>query len=159
MIRTLSGIVSGSLRATPQDHSRASLAPILRKRMAISIGAGHARTIHNRVRAFNPWPGTVTQFRGGLCRILKSRVGRPLEGRSLRERFSASKGYRLSWTVRRWSSAGIDRSSASRQKASVGKRFRKRHAHSTRRLFRTRGPDSFHDLEKQSFPDLPACRS
>ncbi len=31
MIRTLSGIVSGSLEASPQDHSRASLAPILRK--------------------------------------------------------------------------------------------------------------------------------
>jgi methionyl-tRNA formyltransferase len=30
--------------------------------------------IHNRVRAFNPWPGTVTKFRGAVCKILKTRV-------------------------------------------------------------------------------------
>jgi methionyl-tRNA formyltransferase len=27
------------------------------------------------VRAFNPWPGTVTKFRGTNCKILKTAVG------------------------------------------------------------------------------------
>src|SRR5262249_4062317 len=33
--------------------------------------------IHNRVRAFNPWPGTVTKFRGASCKILKSKLSPP----------------------------------------------------------------------------------
>ena len=78
MIRTLSGIVSGSLHAIAQDPSRASLAPILRKEDGYIDWRWPAQTVHNRVRALNPWPGTVTQFRGGLCRILKSKVGPPL---------------------------------------------------------------------------------
>ena len=79
MTRTLSGLVSGSLHATPQDHSQASLAPILRKEDGFIDWRWPAQTVHNRIRAFNPWPGTVTQFRGGFCRVLKSKVGRPLE--------------------------------------------------------------------------------
>jgi len=80
VIRTLSGIVSGSLKAEPQDHSRASLAPILRKEDGYIDWNRPAQFIHNRIRAFNPWPGTVTHFRGGVCRILKSRVGHLVEG-------------------------------------------------------------------------------
>jgi methionyl-tRNA formyltransferase len=34
-----------------------------------------AHAVHNRVRAFNPWPGTVARFRDGICKILKTRVG------------------------------------------------------------------------------------
>jgi methionyl-tRNA formyltransferase len=92
MIRTLSGIVSGSLHATAQDHSRASLAPILRKEDGYIDWRWPAQTVHNRVRALNPWPGTVTQFRGGLCRILKSKVGRPLEESKPPGSILASKG-------------------------------------------------------------------
>jgi methionyl-tRNA formyltransferase len=31
-----------------------------------------AQQIHNRVRAFNPWPGTVAKFRGRICKILRT---------------------------------------------------------------------------------------
>jgi methionyl-tRNA formyltransferase len=80
VIRTLSGIVSGSLKAEPQDHSQASLAPILRKENGYIDWNWPAQVIHNRIRAFNPWPGTVARFRGGACRILKSSVGGLVEG-------------------------------------------------------------------------------
>jgi methionyl-tRNA formyltransferase len=79
MVRTLSGMISGSLHPTPQDQSQASLAPILRKEDGYIDWRWSAQTIHNRVRAFNPWPGTVTLFRGSICRILKSKPGRILE--------------------------------------------------------------------------------
>src|SRR5207247_4380710 len=36
--------------------------------------------IHNRVRAFNPWPGTAAKFRGVVCKILKTSVGVACEG-------------------------------------------------------------------------------
>jgi methionyl-tRNA formyltransferase len=92
LLRTLSGVVSGSLRSTPQDHSRASLAPMLRKEDGFIDWRWSAQTVHNRVRAFNPWPGTVTQFRGSICRILKSKVGRTLEASKIPGSITASKG-------------------------------------------------------------------
>jgi methionyl-tRNA formyltransferase len=92
MVRTLSGMVSGSLQATPQDHSRASIAPILRKEDGYIDWRWPAATIHNRVRAFNPWPGTVTQFRGSICRILKSKVARLQEEAKSPGSIASSKG-------------------------------------------------------------------
>ena len=74
MKRTLSGIVAGTLHPAPQDHSRATLAPILTKQDGIIDWTLPARAIHNRIRAFNPWPGTRTGFRDTVCRILKSRL-------------------------------------------------------------------------------------
>ena len=74
MIRTLEGIFENTLQPMPQDHSRATLAPILTKQDGIIDWRLPARAIHNRVRAFNPWPGTRTQFRGEPCKILKTRL-------------------------------------------------------------------------------------
>ena len=74
MIRTIEGVLAGSLQAVPQDHSRATLAPILTKEEGVVDWKLSAKAIHNRVRAFNPWPGTRTQFRGETCKILRTRV-------------------------------------------------------------------------------------
>ena len=92
LIRTIEGIVSGSLHARPQDHSMATLAPILRKEDGCIDWHSPAQSIHNRVRAFNPWPGTVTQFRGGTCRVLKSKVLGPVEQGVAPGKIAASKG-------------------------------------------------------------------
>jgi methionyl-tRNA formyltransferase len=92
LTRTLSGVISGTLHPTPQDHSRASLAPIIRKEDGYLDWRWSAQTIHNRVRAFNPWPGTVTQFRGSICRILKSKVARQMEISKSPGSLTASKG-------------------------------------------------------------------
>jgi methionyl-tRNA formyltransferase len=73
--KTISGIRDGSVRSVPQDDSRASLAPLLRKTDGIVDWAAAAKTIHDRVRAFNPWPGTVAAFRGAIYKIRKSKVG------------------------------------------------------------------------------------
>jgi len=72
--QTLAGIFSGTLDATPQDHARATLAPLLTKQDGVVDWNLPALAIHNRIRAFNPWPGTRTTFRGEVCRILRSRV-------------------------------------------------------------------------------------
>lgn len=72
--RTVMGIVDGTLKPTPQDHARATFAPILTKQDGNLDWKLPARTIHNRIRAFHPWPGTRAAFRDVICRILKSRV-------------------------------------------------------------------------------------
>jgi methionyl-tRNA formyltransferase len=77
MERTVHGIVNGTLQAKPQDDSQASFAPMLKKEHGFIDWRMPAQAIHNRVRAFNPWPGTATKFRGGTCKILKTRLGGP----------------------------------------------------------------------------------
>jgi methionyl-tRNA formyltransferase len=75
MIRTVEGVTNGTLKPTPQDESQATLAPILEKRHGFINWKDPAKRIHDRVRAFTPWPGAVTRFRGAPCKILKTRVG------------------------------------------------------------------------------------
>ena len=75
IVRTIEGILSGTLTPNPQDDSRATLAPRLKKEDGFLNWEAPAEEIHNRVRAFNPWPGTVTQFRDTTCKILKTAVG------------------------------------------------------------------------------------
>jgi len=74
MVKTVEGFLSGTLRPTPQDNSQATFAPILQKEHGFIEWTMRANEIHNRVRAFNPWPGAVTKFHGGICKILRSRV-------------------------------------------------------------------------------------
>ncbi len=73
VIDTVAGVRQGSLKAIPQDHSLATPAPMLKKRHGIIDWQEPAQRIHNKVRAFNPWPGTVALFRGGVCKILRTR--------------------------------------------------------------------------------------
>ena len=65
---TLQGIIDGTLEAKPQDDSAASFAPLLKKEHGFIDWSSPAVEIHNRVRAFNPWPGTVARFRGTVCK-------------------------------------------------------------------------------------------
>jgi len=75
LTETLDGVVKGTLQPKPQDHSMATYAPILKKENGFIDWKMLALEIHNRVRAFNPWPGTVTKFRGARCKILRTTVG------------------------------------------------------------------------------------
>jgi methionyl-tRNA formyltransferase len=73
--KTVEGILAGTLKPRPQDDSQATVAPILKKEDGFLNWTRTAKEIHNRVRAFNPWPGTMTKFRGTNCKILKTVVG------------------------------------------------------------------------------------
>src|SRR6266478_4032528 len=63
MIETLQGLESGQTRPIPQDHSKATLAPILTKEDGRIDFQRTAIEIHNRLRGFQPWPGAHTLFR------------------------------------------------------------------------------------------------
>ncbi|MGH9555883.1 MAG: methionyl-tRNA formyltransferase [Terriglobales bacterium] len=64
MVETLRQLELGALRASPQNHSQASLAPLLKKEDGRIDFAWTATEIHNRLRGFQPWPGVYTSFRG-----------------------------------------------------------------------------------------------
>lgn len=72
ILKTLQGIIDGTVDPTPQDGTNATPAPVLKKEDGFIDWAVAASQIHNRVRAFNPWPGTVTRFRDKTCKILKT---------------------------------------------------------------------------------------
>ena len=63
LVETLQRLEAGKLEATPQDHSQASLAPILKKEDGLIDFTRTASDIHNRLRGFQPWPGAFTIFR------------------------------------------------------------------------------------------------
>jgi methionyl-tRNA formyltransferase len=76
LMESLDGIREGSLHPREQDHSRSTLAPMLKKEDGKLDWGWPANRIHNYVRGLNPWPGTFTTFRGGYLRIWKTEMSR-----------------------------------------------------------------------------------
>jgi len=64
LVETLHGLEAGTVKPTPQDHSRHTLAPILKKEDGMVDFTRRAQVIYNRFRGFQPWPGAFTGFRG-----------------------------------------------------------------------------------------------
>ncbi|MFL6301775.1 MAG: methionyl-tRNA formyltransferase [Terriglobales bacterium] len=73
MVEALQRLEAGKLTSTPQDHSRATLAPILKKEDGRIDFSRTAQEIHNRLRGFQPWPGAFTTFREKSLTISSAR--------------------------------------------------------------------------------------
>jgi methionyl-tRNA formyltransferase len=69
MVDTLRGLAAGTIAPHPQDHSKATLAPILKKEDGRIAWTRAAQEIYNRMRGFAPWPGAYTVFRGQTCHL------------------------------------------------------------------------------------------
>jgi methionyl-tRNA formyltransferase len=76
LAETLRGLRDSTLHPTPQDHSKASMAPLLKKEDGQINWNLPAHTIFNRMRAFTPWPGAYTQFRDTTCHVLGQSVSK-----------------------------------------------------------------------------------
>jgi methionyl-tRNA formyltransferase len=63
-IETLRGLQAETVQARPQDNTKATLAPILKKEDGRIDFHRSAEEICNRLRGFQPWPGAFTTFRG-----------------------------------------------------------------------------------------------
>jgi methionyl-tRNA formyltransferase len=66
---TLRKLERGEVTPTPQDHSRASFAPILKREDGRVDWRLSAEQVYNRMRGFAPWPGAFTTFRGQTCHV------------------------------------------------------------------------------------------
>jgi methionyl-tRNA formyltransferase len=67
-------IADGKLRPVPQDGSRATLAPLLKKEDGAIDWKLPAAEIHNRVRGLSPWPGAYTFLEGKALKIIASQA-------------------------------------------------------------------------------------
>ncbi len=72
LLETLDGLASGTVIAAKQDNDEATFAPILKRQDGWIDWSLSARQIFDRVRGFEPWPGTYTSFRGKRLHIRKA---------------------------------------------------------------------------------------
>jgi methionyl-tRNA formyltransferase len=72
MVETLCGLESGQVLSTPQDPSRATLAPILKKEDGRMNFTRSAKQLLNRLRAFQPWPGAFTTFQDKTLQVRRA---------------------------------------------------------------------------------------
>jgi methionyl-tRNA formyltransferase len=82
LVETVDGIDSGSIRPTPQDEQAATRAPMMTKEDGALDWSESAASIHNKVRAFAPWPSALVRFRGKSCKILSSRISESTDDES-----------------------------------------------------------------------------
>src|SRR6185436_764054 len=73
LLETLSGLEAGTLDPVPQDHARASLAPLLHKEDGRVVWTRSACEIVNRLRGFQPWPGASTAYAGAGLKLVRAR--------------------------------------------------------------------------------------
>jgi methionyl-tRNA formyltransferase len=65
VVETLEGLGAGTIEPQPQDHSHATLAPLLgREDGRMDFSAFTATQLKNRWRGFQPWPGAFTSLNG-----------------------------------------------------------------------------------------------
>ena len=78
---TLSDLLS--IHPRKQDHEKATLAPILKKDDGRIDWTMDAKEIANRIRGFQPFPGTFTDFRGRTLKVWQGRsiTGSDISGR------------------------------------------------------------------------------
>ena len=74
LIDTLRLVKRGELTPIPQDHSRATYAPRLKKEDGLIHWDMDALSIHNLIRGMNPWPGAYTTWHGKNLKVLRSRA-------------------------------------------------------------------------------------
>ncbi len=70
LARTLPDWLAGTRTSVPQDEAQATQTRLIRKEDGIIDWQDDAATIARRVRAYTPWPGTQTTWRGQPLKII-----------------------------------------------------------------------------------------
>lgn len=74
LLETIPAWLAGEIAPQPQDTSRATRAPRLRKAQGRIDWTRPAAEIARQVRAFSPWPGATTRLRSDDVRIWRARA-------------------------------------------------------------------------------------
>jgi methionyl-tRNA formyltransferase len=73
LLKTIRLIAQGQAHWEKQNNAEATLAPVLKKEDGLIDWSNPAPQIYNRLRAFIPWPGAYTSFRGIQMSVLAAR--------------------------------------------------------------------------------------
>ena len=74
LLETISQLKTGTLIPMPQNHSKASYAPALKKEDGRIDWKKDAQDIHSQIRGTLPWPGAFTNLENKLLKLFKSQV-------------------------------------------------------------------------------------
>lgn len=74
LVDSVAKIGSGTAHRTPQDHGKATFAPMLSRELSPMDWNRPARRLHDQVRGLIPWPAATAVLGGVRCKILKTRV-------------------------------------------------------------------------------------
>lgn len=74
LLETLPAYLSGELSPQPQDDSGATYVPMLKKDDGLLDFSRPAALLVRRVRAYNPWPGVYTLWKGQPLKVLRAHV-------------------------------------------------------------------------------------
>ena len=70
--KTLTALVDGTVKRTPQDQKHVSFAPMLDKTMSPIDWSQTAQQIHNHIRGLNPWPVATMELHGKKFKVYQS---------------------------------------------------------------------------------------
>jgi methionyl-tRNA formyltransferase len=74
LIDTIDKIITGKISKYPQDHEKATYAPIVQKEEGTIDWHLDARRIFNKFRAFTPWPGICFCSQGKTFKLTNVKV-------------------------------------------------------------------------------------
>ncbi len=74
LVQVLPRYLAGELQPSPQDESRATKAPLLKKSDGLLDFNRPAAELEHRVRALNPWPGAFFSWEGRTLKVLRAHV-------------------------------------------------------------------------------------
>ena len=72
--KTLTNVESGQVTAVPQDHEKATYAPMLDKSMCPIDWSKTAQQVHDKVRGLHPWPVATAEIAGTKFKIHATKV-------------------------------------------------------------------------------------
>jgi methionyl-tRNA formyltransferase len=72
LVKAVGQIKDGKAKCIKQDEKNVSFAPTLKKENGIIDWNKKAAEISDQIRAFDPWPGAYTYYKGKILRILKA---------------------------------------------------------------------------------------
>jgi len=74
LVQTLEAFADGTIRRTPQDHSAATYAPLLKKTDGLIDWKKPAARIEPFIRGMSPWPGAFTFWKNTRIKIYRSEI-------------------------------------------------------------------------------------
>ena len=72
--KTITAIDNGTAEAVPQEHEKATYAPMLDKTMCPIDWNKTAQQVHDHVRGMNPWPVATTELGGKRFKIYETAI-------------------------------------------------------------------------------------
>lgn len=76
LVETLDRLERGEIAPRPQDHSKATGAPLLTKEQGlVRWTEDDAATVHNLIRGLYPWPGAYAILNKKRIKLLRSKIG------------------------------------------------------------------------------------